>query len=346
MITELAVTYIQIPYENKTKPNQTEPLCELSSWTVNYHLSGLGLPLPSTDNARHHLSGERKQEALSGGNYGGEVGIVADTMLSWSFLAITVTVDSRRSAAGAQEPTGTTDFYQAVTRTNQLLKEKNLRNSRHVEYPHNSLKKKKSNFVLWKISNNRTNSIMKPTHSSLVSTIIGWQPILFQHFPHLPLCPQSYFQARLIYHIILPINISVRTSKRWLFKNNTNIFKSLVLYYNFFKETFRRKSFFIVISVLHGNIDTWIAITAIYRSSYCVADHFLGAFHGGSNVILASISRSLAVITARDPIFQLREVQRPGQDATDTSSWLIQAVFPTHASPLPAFILGRCCPIV
>lgn len=96
MITELALTYIRIPHENKTKRNRTEPPCEPSRWRVGYRLDGLGLRLPSTDNTRQRLSGEIRQEALSWGNPAGEVGIVGDIMLSRSFPAITATVDSER----------------------------------------------------------------------------------------------------------------------------------------------------------------------------------------------------------------------------------------------------------
>lgn len=227
MITELALTYIRIPHENKTKRNRTEPPCEPSRWRVSYRLDGLGLRLPSTDNTRQRLSGEIRQEALSWGNHAGEVGIVGDIMLSRSFPAITATVDSEREHW----------FLPGSDQNQQIIEGKKIWETQGMLNTHIiTLKKKKSNFVLWKVSNNMTNSVMKPTRSSPVSTIIGWQPISFQHFSHLPLSPQSYFQAQLIYHIILPINISVRTSERWLFENNTNIFKSLVSYYNFLKR--------------------------------------------------------------------------------------------------------------
>lgn len=164
---------------------------------------------------------------------------------------------------------------------------------------------------------------MKPTRSSPVSTIIGWQPISFQHFSHLPLSPQSYFQAQLIYHIILPINISVRTSERWLFENNTNIFKSLVSYYNFLKRN--------------------VSCEALLYCYLCSPwkHRYMNSNHGylqeqplcGSPFpeCFPRIIQCYSCINHQEfscrhrpwPRIQLREVKWSGQDATDMSPWLI-----------------------
>lgn len=53
-------------------------------------------------------------------------------------------------------------------------------------------------------------------------------------------------------------------------------------------------SFLIVISILHGYMKTWIAMTTIYSNSYFVPDGFLGAFHILTNIILASVTRNTA----------------------------------------------------
>ena len=96
-------------------------------------------------------------------------------------------------------------------------------------------------------------------------------------------------------------------------------------------------SFLIVISILHGYVRTWIAITTIYRSSYCVPDGLLG---------LSTYQRTWFLHQSQGtaPVFhppaqggewsipQLRGVSEPNRG----SGWLTRPLSPTHGSLLPA----------